>query len=96
MDGRELSCEVLVDNVTKHLTPHLQAAVRVQATLWITYRQYVSSDLSEPKFRIANLWVNNVTTTPTGVRGTCKLINAHNRKFPNMIYNLDDFKGLKK
>jgi hypothetical protein len=93
-DGREVSCEIAVDNVTRLLQPKLQAAVKVRATLWCTYRQYISTDTSGPKFKISGLWIHNVQTTPTGVRGTAKLFNAHNRKFPDLIYELSEFKAL--
>lgn len=93
-EGQVPRCKISVDNVSRHLTPHLNAAVQVRADLALIYREYRSDDVSEPCYGPVRFTVREVTVTGTRVEGIATLKDLTNSKFPRRVYTRKLFPGL--
>ena len=93
-EGKLPSCRIAVDNVSRHLTPYLNAAIQVRADLVLIYREYRSDDVSEPCYGPARFRVTEVVVTGSRVEGTATLRDLTNSKFPQGTYTRALFPGL--
>ena len=93
-EKRVPECVITVDNAARHLTPHLEAAVQVQADLICVYREYRSDDTSEPCFGPVEFVMRSVDVNGPIVRGTARLDDLSNTKFPRRNYSIAQFPGL--
>lgn len=93
-EGRVPASRIAVDNVSRQLTPHLNAAVLVRADLVMVYREYREDDLSEPCYGPVRFVMTEVTVSGTRVEGTASLKDLTNTKFPRRTYTRKLFPAL--
>ena len=89
------TCTVEIDNVGREVMVQIEAAQANPQITQITYRQYISSDLSAPQNNppIA-LDVIAISADPFKISMTCGFDNLANRRFPRQTYNAERFPGL--
>lgn len=84
-----------MDNVGPELMAALEAAAESSEPITVTYRAFLSSDLTtvvnDPP---TELTLSTVSATPTTVTATATLRDIANRKFPRQVYRAEDFPGL--
>ena len=84
-----------MDNVGPELMTALEAAAESSAPITVTYRAFLSSDLSTAVNSPPTvLTLSTVSATPTTVTATATLRDIANRKFPRAVYREDEFPGL--
>lgn len=84
-----------VCNATREILRYARQAASTADKLYVTYRAYLSTDLSQPHTKPFTL-VGSAIETPDAstVRLTCSLINLSNKKFPGETYTPRRFPGL--
>lgn len=86
---------VRVSNVARNLTPYLDKAKDTRALLYLTWRQYLLSDLAAPHIDPPlTLTMREVTITMNDVVGNAGFHDLVNRRFPNREYTSLKFPGL--
>jgi hypothetical protein len=93
-EGRMPECAITIDNVNREVVPAIEEAVKVRADLVVVYREYRSDDVEAPCFGPVEFKMRRVRMTGTTLTGTATLDNLGNRKFPGLIYSVNDFPGL--
>ncbi len=88
------TCDIQVENVSGVLTPWLFKAVAFPAPIEITYRQFLTDDLSQPQFILSGLTAQKVSAGLLRVTCTAGFEDFLNKPFPATIYNTWDFPGL--
>ena len=84
-----------IDNVDRGIVANLEAALTTQEPIAITYREYVSSDLSAPaNDPPLHMTLISVTADPLKVTATAGFPDLVNRRFPTLEYQSDTFPGL--
>ena len=83
-----------VENVSAILMPYLQAAMTIAASIEITYRQFLSDELTAPQFILTGLTAQKVTATMLRVTCTAGFEDFLNKPFPATVYTTRDFPGL--
>ncbi len=94
-EGKTPESQITIDNVARELIPYLEQAVLLRADLTATYREYRSDDLTGPCYGPVTFIVKQVKVTGTRVQGMARIDDLANRKFPNKVYTLDAFPGLR-
>ena len=94
-EGKTPETRIVVDNVAREMTPHLEAAVQLRSDMTATYREYRSDDLSGPCYGPVTFTVKQVKVNGTRVEGMARIDDLANRKFPNKVYTLTEFPGLR-
>lgn len=92
--GRMPECNITIDNASRFMIPHLQAAVQQRADIVLLLRQYLSSDLSEPAYGPVQYSVTSVMVDGPTVTGVARLSDLANKKFPSLVYTANEFPGL--
>lgn len=86
---------VSVDNVSRILTPYLDMAVQTLTPVTMTYRPYLSTDLTTPHMDPPlTLTLKNITVTPLRVTARATFSDLANRRFPGEDYSSINFPGL--
>jgi hypothetical protein len=86
---------ISIDNVGSEIVPYLDAAAQSSDLITVTYRPYLSSDLSAPQMDPPiTLVVRDVTADVFKVECRATFGDFANRKFPNDVYNAQRFPGL--
>lgn len=86
---------VTLDNVTRELTKHLDSAVESQDMIEITYRPYLSNDISGPQIDPPlTLVLTEVNADVMRVTGKARMLDIGNKAFPSETYNTSRFAGL--
>jgi hypothetical protein len=93
-EGKVPETRVVVDNVSRELVPHIEAALSVRADLIAIYREYRSDDLTEPCFGPVEFVVRRITMTGTRIEGMASIDNLANKKFPTRVYTTKEYPGL--
>ena len=94
-EGKTPSSKITVDNVARTVMPYLELAVRMRADMNAIYRQYRSDDLTAPCYGPIQFNVKQVKVTRTKVEGLAQIDDLANRKFPNKVYTINEFPGLR-
>jgi hypothetical protein len=93
-EGKTPSCRIVVDNVARELTPHLERAVTIKADLVVLFRQYRSDDRTEPCYGPISFVMRKVKVNGQSVSGLAQLDDLTNRIFPRNVYTVTEFPGL--
>lgn len=93
--GSVPSVTVTIDNVGKILIQNLDRATESQEPIQITYRPYLSTDLTSPHIRpVLTMTLQTINVDSKKVTAVATYGNLANRKFPSMNYKIMDFPGL--
>jgi hypothetical protein len=93
-EGKVPETRVVLDNVSRELVPHIEAALAVRADLIAIYREYRSDDLSAPCYGPVEFVVRRITMSGTRIEGMASLDNLANKKFPTRVYTTREYPGL--
>lgn len=86
--------EISLDNVSREIGQYLDAAAGERATLELTYREYLASDLLAPQFILNGLSVSKVRSNIFRVIGSASFVDLLNSSFPKKLYRPTEFRGL--
>jgi hypothetical protein len=88
-------CTVEFDNVSRDILANVQLAMQSTALITMTYREYLSSDLSGPQNDPPMTMVlSNINANVFRVRATASFGDLGNKRFPNEEYTAERFPGL--
>lgn len=94
-DTGQPSLTLSLDNVGRELMDGVEAAAESSTPISVTYRAFLSSDLtSAMNDPPQTLTLTGITTTVASVTATATLADFSNRKFPRAVYRDDDYPGL--
>jgi hypothetical protein len=86
---------VTIDNVSRELIRHLDAAVESSEKIEITYRPYLSTDLEGPQMDPPiTLTLTEVEADISRVTGRARMLDIGNKSFPSEVYTASRFPGL--
>ena len=86
---------ITLDNVSREIVKHLEAASTSQHKIEITYRPYLSDDLEGPQMDPPfTLVLTEVSATATCVIGRARMLDIGNKAFPGETYTAKRFPGL--
>ena len=86
---------VTIDNVSRELIRHLDAAVESSEKIEITYRPYLSTDLEGPQMDPPiTLTLTEVEADISRVTGRARMLDIGNKRFPSQVYTASRFPGL--
>ncbi|WP_039758440.1 DUF1833 family protein [Bartonella queenslandensis] len=86
---------VTIDNVSRELIKHLDAAVESAEKIEITYRPYLSNDLSGPQMDPPiTLTLTQVEADVSRVVGRARMLDVGNKSFPAENYTSKRFPSL--
>ena len=86
---------ITLDNVSREIVKHLEAAATSQSKIEITYRPYLSDDLEGPQLDPPfTLVLTEVSATATCVTGRARMLDVGNKAFPGETYSAKRFPGL--
>lgn len=88
------SIELKLDNVSEIISQYMRDAIAINATLDVTYREYLLSDTSAPGYILNGFTLSDVRITSTNAVGTARFADLYNKSFPNKVYRADDYPGL--
>lgn len=87
--------QIEVDNVSRELMRHLDAAAASPDPVTLIYREYLASDPSGPQNDPPlQLTLLSVSADTLRVRGQAGFVQVANRRFPNVDYTPESFPGL--
>lgn len=95
--GQAASPEILIsiDNVGREIIGYMDLAAQTSDMIEVTYRPYLSSDLSGPQMNPPlTLVVREVNATVFKVECRATFGDFANRRFPNETYDAQRFPGL--
>ena len=86
---------VTIDNVSREIVRHLDAAATSQDKIEITYRPYLSTDLEGPQMDPPiTLVLTEVEADVFRVTGRARMLDIGNKAFPSITYTAGKFPGL--
>ena len=86
---------ITLDNVDRAIVANLEAALTTTDLVQVTYREYLSSDLSSPQNNPPlSMTIMSVTADVFKVTAVAGFPNLMNRRFPNTEYSTEVFPGL--
>ena len=86
---------VTLDNVSREIVRHLDAAAVSQDKIEITYRPYLSTDLEGPQMDPPiTLVLTEVEANTLQVTGRARMLDIGNKAFPSETYTAKRFPGL--
>jgi hypothetical protein len=88
------SCDIVVANVARILVPYLEKAALNPAPIEVTYRQYLSSELSAPAWVVGGLMVKTSHAGITRVTATAGYEDFVNKPHCANTYTTAEFPGL--
>ena len=81
--------KVSIDNVNRELVPKIRAALGIRAYISVIYRQYLSSDLTEPAYGPVKFLLKDVQMQSTKLTGNVIVAMLSNRRIPKQNKNYD-------
>ncbi|MEQ4619072.1 MAG: DUF1833 family protein [Corticimicrobacter sp.] len=94
-EGQVPAMQITIDGVTREVVGHIESAINEPEPIYVTYRPYLSTDLSKPQMDPPiTMELTKVTVTGTSVSGTASLSDVHNWAFPYEKYMAARFPGL--
>ena len=88
-EGQPPSTKITIDNVSRELVPLIRTALGVRQYIDVLYREYLSSDLTEPAYGPVEFELREVQMTGTSLTGTVMVKNLQNKRFPRLTKNYD-------
>lgn len=86
---------VTIDNVSREIIDNIERAVTSQEVIKVTYRPYLSTDLSSPQYDPPlHLTLTDVVADVFRVTGKARFNDLANQSFPNEEYTPTRFPGL--
>jgi len=86
---------IAIDNVNRVIVEHLELAVASSDALFVTYRPYLSTDLSAPQMDPPlTMTVHHIEADVFRVTARCGFGDILNRAFPSQDYTASRFPGL--
>lgn len=86
---------VTLDNVSREIVRHLDAAVATQDRIEMTYRPYLSTDKEGPQMDPPiTLGLTEVEANALQVTGRARMLDIGNKAFPSETYTATRFPGL--
>ena len=88
-------CTVEIDNVSRDILANVQLAMQSTALITMTYREYISTDLTGPQNDPPmTMVISNISADVFKVRATASFGDLNNKRFPNEEYTAERFPGL--
>ena len=86
---------ITLDNASREIVKHLDAASDSQSKIEVTYRSYLSDDLEGPQMEPPfTLVLTEVSADTSRVTGRARMLDVGNKAFPSETYNALRFAGL--
>lgn len=86
---------VEIDNVSREILAHIQLAMQSPDLITMTYRQYISSDLTGPQNDPPlTMTLTNIKADVFKVTATAGFGDLNNKRFPPNEYTAERFPGL--
>lgn len=86
---------ISIDNINRKFTQNIELAIESQKPIRVTYRPYLSTDLTEPHFNPPlHLTLTNLVVNLTSVSGRARFGDLSNQSFPSELYDPDRFPAL--
>ena len=86
---------ITMDNVDRAIVANIEAALTTTDLVQVTYREYISSDLSGPQNNPPiSMTIMSVTADVFKVTAVAGFPNLMNRRFPSQEYSTEVFPGL--
>lgn len=86
---------VEIDNVSREILANIQLAMQSTAKITMTYREYLSTDLSGPQNDPPmEMVLSGIKADVFKVSATASFGDDNNKRFPNQEYTADRFPGL--
>lgn len=93
--GNAPEIQLQIDNAARILVPYLDLARKSRSSIYVTWRQYLASDLTTPHILPPlTMTLKNVTANMTSITGTAGFADLTNRRFPAIEYSSLKFPGL--
>ena len=87
--------KVTIDNVDRSIIRNIDLAAESSAVINLTYRPYLSNDLTGPQYDPPlHLILTNITADVFKITGTARFGDLANLKFPKEVYEPSRFPGL--
>ncbi|MFV0626596.1 MAG: DUF1833 family protein [Alphaproteobacteria bacterium] len=84
-----------LDNVSREIMAYLDLAVEGQEMIEMTYRPYLSDDLSCPQMNPPiNLVITNIVADVFKITATARMMDIGNKSFPGENYTAKKYAGL--
>lgn len=94
-EGKVPQLQITIDGVSREVVGHIEAAIAGDSPIEVTYRPYLSTDLSKPQMDPPiSMELTKVSVSGASVSGTASLSDVHNRAFPFEKYMASRFPGL--
>lgn len=88
-------CTFEIDNVSREITTNIQYATEYSTPITVTYREYLSSDLSGPQNNPPLVMtLAGITADVFKISATASFGNLSNKRFPTEEYTLERFPSL--
>jgi hypothetical protein len=88
-------CTIEIDNVNRAIVANIEAALTTTSPILVTYREFISSDLSGPQNDPPiTLSVLSVTADVFRIKAVCGFHDLVNRRFPTLAFDSETFSGL--
>lgn len=97
LPGTEAEMNISICNVDRSVTEFMELAAAFRAPVEVTFRPYLSSDLTQPQMDPPlTMFLNNAVVELMNVSGRATFANALNKKFPTPAeyYTAERFPGL--
>jgi hypothetical protein len=88
-EGQPPSTKIAIDNVNRELVPQIRAALGTREYIQVLYREYLSSDLTEPAYGPITFQLTNVQMVGARLTGVAVVKNLQNKRFPRLTKNYD-------
>ncbi len=80
-EGQPPSTKITIDNVNRELVPLIRTALGVRQYIDVLYREYLSSDLTEPAYGPVEFELREVQMTGTSLTGTVMVKESAEQAF---------------
>jgi len=88
-------CTIEIDNVSREILANVQLAIRSTEKITVTYREYLSTDLSGPQNNPPMvLTVFSIKADVFKVTAVAGFGDLNNKRFPGVEYTAERFPGL--
>ena len=88
-------CTFEIDNISREITTNIQLATESSDAITVTYREYISSDLSGPQNNPPLVMtLSNISADAFRVKATASFGNLANKRFPTEEYTVERFPSL--
>ncbi len=94
-EGKVPELAITVDAIDQSVIGHIESAIADPSPIEVTYRPYLSTDLSKPQMNPPiTMELTKVTANGFSISGTASLSDVHNWPFPFEKYLPSRFPGL--